>query len=486
MLYKLKDPNWRLQNLYSIVDKRGQKVLFKPNRIQEMVNQDPAQRKRILKARQFGISTYYILKQFDYTIWTPNATCCILAHEQDSIKKLFRIVKRAHMFMPDELRPVVDRGGGSKYEMYFPEINSRIYCDLESRSDTIHWLHASEVAFMKDPERLRATLQAVPLWGRVTQETTPNGMGNFFYDEWNEQNSTYKNFFFPWYLFDEYQLEDASHITDYTDEELEMIDKAKRLFNVDVTKNQIAFRRLKKSELKELFIQEYPEDDQSCFLSSGDAVMDLVLLKRLKDEAPIPIEDNGLVKIYKPYDKTRNYVCGADAAEGKDGDYSTAALVDARSREIVATIRGHLKPFDFAHELNDLCKRYATGGRMLPLLSVERNNHGHAVLLELKEHINYPNLYFRKNDDMPGWVTDKVTRPIMIDTFIEAVENRTFNLNDIDTINECLTLVELNGKIQAAEGKHDDTIIAASIALQMCIEISCLEVYDNIGTKILV
>lgn len=475
---------WRLANLYSIVDKSGEQVPFRENKIQTLIRSNKAKRKRILKARQFGVSTGCVIDIFDRTIWRPNTTSVILAHEQDAIKKLFRIVQRAYAFMPEALRPKLDRGGGSKYEYFFPEINSRIYCDLESRGDTIQNLHISEAAFIDDVNRIRATVEAVPLeTGRVTVETTPNGMGNHFYESWVDPNSTYEHLFFPWFMHSEYKIETFDKLK-YTDEEMQLIANAEDRFGVHITKNQIAFRRHKKSELRELFLQEYPEDDATCFLSSGNPAMDLMIVQEVMSKAEKPIEEDTIVRIYKKPDKSSVYVIGADTAEGVRGDYSAAIVFDATKREQVAVLHGHLKPSDFAHELAALAERYVTRKHNYPLVAVERNNHGHAVLLELEEHIKYPNLY-RANDGRFGWVTDRISRPIMMNALVDAVESKTFTFHDRPTIQEFLTLKMQSGRIEAAEGKHDDLAIASAIGLQMCVEVRVSEVYTNIGSKIL-
>jgi hypothetical protein len=476
------DPFWRLNNLYAIVDKQGNKVRFRENTVQERISSNRARRQMILKARQFGVSTYWLLRRFDKTIWTKNTTTCILAHEQDAIKKLFRIVRRAYDFMDPRLKPRIDRGGGSKYELYFPDINSRIYCDLESRGDTIQQLHVSEAAFIKDPDRLRATLQAVPVDGEVSIETTPFGMGNHFYDMWTDEDQSYARLFFPWYIFEEYRI--PTEKLELTEDERALAKKA-LTYGVKITHPQIAFRRLKQAELKHLFIQEYPEDDSSCFLASGAAAMDLMKVKPLFDACPQPVRtsEDGTLRVFKEYDKTRRYVCGCDTSEGVGRDLSVAQVFDARSREQVAVLAGRWKPQQFAEMTDELCREYTTGGRPHPLLAVERNNHGHAVILELEAHLNYPNLYVHK-DERIGWVTDKVTRPLMIDTFIDGVENKNCILNDRATLGECLTLVDDDGKIEAAPGKTDDRVIAGSIALQMCIESGGLDLYDNIGSRI--
>src|SRR3990167_5875615 len=107
-LDKLKDKSWRLSHLYKIVDKRQQQVPFRPNAIQRAITRVTNNRKMVLKARQFGVSTNEIIDIFDDTIWKPNQTSGIIAHEKDAIVKLFRIVTRAYNFLPEEWRPVID------------------------------------------------------------------------------------------------------------------------------------------------------------------------------------------------------------------------------------------------------------------------------------------------------------------------------------------------------------------------------------------
>ena len=482
--------DWRLDNLYSIVDKQAKRITFKRNAIQKSISDCSNKRKMILKARQFGVSTGCLIEQFDYTITNRNVTSVILAHEQDSIKKLFRIPRRAYNYLDNSFKPVLDRGGGSKHELYFPLLNSRIYCDLESRGDTIHNLHISEMAFIKEPERVLATLQAVPLDGVVTIETTANGMGNLYYDMWTDAEQPYAKLFFPWFMFPEYRIGVES--LELRDEELEFKAKILKNFSIDLTDQQFAYRRYKQKELGKLFLQEYPEDDQTCFLSSGGAAIDLFKVKAMQDSHRPVLREDGNIKIYTEYDRRRKYAVGVDCAEGVEGDSSVAVVFDAHTREQVACLRSaSLKPYQFAEEIHRLCRLYWTEGRLWPLLAVERNNHGHAVLLELNHHIQYPNLFHReidafehKYDDQPGWVTDKITRPLMIDTFIEGLENNSLKLNDLTTLQECLTLVNEEGKIQAATGKHDDCIIACAIAIQMCIECASLSVYDDMQASI--
>lgn len=479
---KLKDKQWRLNNLYYIVDKNSKKIKFKENTVQKRLSSNNSKKKIILKARQMGITTHQVIEMFDYVCWNRNVTAVILCHENDALKKIFNIVKRAYDFMHPSIRPKIDRGGGSVNQLYFPEINSRIFTDLEVRGTTINWLHISEAAFAKW-ERIDATLQAVPIDGTITFETTPNGIGNNFYEFYfDKTNDFYSRFFFPWFFHDEYQM--PTKKINYTDEEKDLMEMALKKFKVKMTKEQIAWQRMKKAELKEMFYQEYPSDEHTCFLTSGDPAINLLVVEEMIKKAKAPITEKGNFKIYKYHQKKHYYVIGADTAEGVGGDYSVAHVYDVTNMELVATLRGHIKPYDFAHQLNELGKMYQRGNDPFPIIAVERNNHGHAVLLELKENLVYRNLFHDK-DERVGWKTDKISRPIMLNGFIEAIESRRISIPDIDTLKECLTLVNNNGKIEAVEGKHDDCVIASSIALQMVIASSSIAMYNEIKSKIL-
>jgi hypothetical protein len=158
-------------------------------------------------------------------------------------------------------------------------------------------------------------------------------------------------------------------------------------------------------------------------------------------------------------------------------------MIDVDTMEQVAQLRGQFKPSDFAHEIYKLCEHYQRGSSIWPFVAVERNNHGHAVLLELDEHINYPNLYLHK-DGRPGWVTDRVSKPIMLNALKDGLENHNLKVNSLDLISEALTLVNNNGKIESSEGKHDDCVVAAAIALQLAIQEKSINL-SNLENRIL-
>lgn len=470
LVMSIHSKKWRMDNLYVIRNKAGKTVLFRKNATQERLDRSKSRWNMTLKGRQQGVSTYYIIRYLDDVLWTENENAVIQSHDRQSLSKLFRICNFAYKNMPEEIKPRIAKGGGSKHEMYFPDINSRISVALEVRSESVSKLHISEYAFM-DKQRFNASIEAVPTdTGEVSIESTPFGM-NHFHDDWVNPDFPYKKHFFPWYFHHENTLKNSGLPTSsYTDEEKELVAKAKKLFDLQIHADQIAWRRFKIAQ-KDLrtFQEEHPEDDVTCFLVSGNSVMDLQMLSDMKNNVSEPLEDNGTVKVWEEYRQGETYVLGADTAEGVGTDYSVATLYHKQSRVQVAQIRGHIKPKRFAEMIVELCDKYVGYQTMPPLVAVERNNHGHAVLLWLEEHLEYDNL-FTHTDDRIGFITNKVTRPIMLDTLIDAIDSEMVKINDLTTIDECMTLVDNNGKIEAMSGKHDDCVMAHAIALQMCLE----------------
>ena len=69
--------------------------------------------------------------------------------------------------------------------------------------------------------------------------------------------------FYPWWWDAQYRVETPEPV-EYTADEQRLVDAN------NLTLEQIKWRRLKQKELGRLFIQEYPEDVITCFLTSGN------------------------------------------------------------------------------------------------------------------------------------------------------------------------------------------------------------------------
>ena len=84
-----KDKAFRMAYLYYIVDKDGQKVLFKPNAAQEILAKNLHGKDIILKARQLGVTTFMCIDALDDALFTPDYRAAIIAHRLEDAKTIF-------------------------------------------------------------------------------------------------------------------------------------------------------------------------------------------------------------------------------------------------------------------------------------------------------------------------------------------------------------------------------------------------------------
>lgn len=433
-----------------------------------------------LKSRQVGLSTLWILYHLDTTLFKQGVITGIMAHELDSLQHLASIVKFALSNMDFPVKLTED----NQKRISFAHNDSTMLIDLEFRSTPLHNLHISEWAFCEN-SRIWATLAAASKTANITGESTGNGMGNDFYGTWmdaKEGKNEYRYRFIPWYAHAEYSLPVVG-LPSYKP------DKREEMFHME--QSQIRFRRQMMSKLKSDFFIEYPEDELDCWGQSGSMFFDqrkILALARdareMDNESP-PFKDEEFYKIWEEPNKEHLYVIGADTAEGIDGDYSTFKVICVHCRREAMAYRGHVR-IDTFYKALDYWGRYYNRC----LLAVERNNHGHAVLLGLSEDCHYPNLYkeekekpiiidlSRPRDEAKlGWNTTANSKAIMLDALKIAVEGSAeedentfhpeFHVRDLVFLSECLTMQRNGNKIEAAQGKHDDTVIATAIAFQM-------------------
>ena len=271
---------WRMEHFYMIKDKARQTVNLVLNPIQNVYWRNQTKRDYILKARKIGFSTLCLIDDLDETIWNRNFTSFIFAHKREDVQKLFKIIQFAYDRMPPEYKPKADYY--NKNELYFKEQGSTIYVGMEARSDTINRLHVSEICFIRDAEKkCAASFEAVPEGdGKIVLETTPNGVGGYAYELYQfaagyktsqyGESSVFTPHFYPWFFHPEYKMpltnsdRDMIKAEQYLNEEEKEFKEAHSL-----TFTQMKWRKVKQSTLGEQFVEQYPEDDMSCFLGSG-------------------------------------------------------------------------------------------------------------------------------------------------------------------------------------------------------------------------
>lgn len=437
-------------------------------------------------------------------------SCAITAHEAKRLPEYFNIVKRAYENLPSVLLPKTRTD--TKYMYEFIErfdsapMDSSIYVATKLRGGTVQKLHITESAYIKDRQELAAgTKQAVPLTGSISEETTGNGY-NDFYDEFMADlgkkeigEFDYKPFFYPWYIDPTYTL--PGELNDITPKE----EQLKQRFNL--TGGQLLWRRWKMNELKaekardgialtgeQLFKQEYPSTISEAFQSGAGNVFDTEELDKKEAKTPLTKQqahqlidgDDSIPESLKQGRKdafdalwllgvnfwvlpqvNHKYVLGADPSDGEGADSSSCDIWDKDTVEQCAQLYRKIRPDEFAEAITLLCQFYSNA-----FAGVE-NNMLTTVLFLSKIYDNY---YFEvkvdektaKKTKKLGWNTNTKTRDLMIDDFIIAFEDGSAKINSAITLAEMKTFVKgENGKREHANGKHDDALFGAFIALQM-------------------
>jgi len=470
----LEDPSWRKNHLYKIKTKDQKLVTFTCNLPQEDYNANKVHKNIILKARQHGFTTDGLLDMLDRTISTKNTNSAIIAHEQKTVQTLFEIVKRGYENLPEALKPRVSFD--NRNELYFPQLDSKIFVALDTRGQTVHNMHISEVAFITNAEeKMTGLLESVPKGGRVTLESTANGMGGYFYDTWVDPNSEFKKHFYNWMWNEEYRDETDKTIEELDSEYAELsvrygtIKDIRHRFQLD--KEQFNFYINKVRRHKEYVMQEYPTTETEAFIASGRNVFHISDLNKHVLLGPIE-RKFGDVLIWEMPMKGFKYVIGCDVAEGLGGDYSTIEVLNAHTGEQAAEYRSnHIPPDMLGDLLIDIGKMFNNA-----LLVIEVNNHGRSVIDGIKRR--YANIYRREVFDKVtnettyqlGWRTTGTTKPMLVDVLEEAIRHEDIRIRSYEAMKELRVFVQTDEQGRqgfGAEGSaHDDLVIALGLAVQ--------------------
>jgi hypothetical protein len=276
---------WRLNNLYYITDKFGDRVRFNMNRAQFTVYSYLLQHPRllILKSRQQGISTFWLVSFFDDSIFRSYLNCGLMAQGTDEASKLLERTK----FLWDNFDPHVLEFLGRKLakdntkEIGFNN-HSSLFIRTSFRSATLHRLHISELAKIanKHPERAKetktGTLQALAPGNIGVIESTAEG-ANMFKTMWTTAVNQMaagklaaKDFlplFLPW-LDDPDCVEAEDQIL--TIEAKDYFAKIEKTTGRILTPQQRNFWVAQSRELEGDIYQEYPATPEDAFSASKD------------------------------------------------------------------------------------------------------------------------------------------------------------------------------------------------------------------------
>ena len=176
---------------------------------------------------------------------------------------------------------------------------------------------------------------------------------------------------------------------------------------------------------------------------------------------------DGYIKLYQlPNQPAFTEYCIGGDTSGEGSDFFTGHVLDARTGTQVATLKHQFDADQYAKQMYCLGKYYRDA-----LIGIEANFDSYPIM-EL-QRLGYVKQYVReaqdtytgKTEKRYGFKTTSLTRPTILSRLIEIVREHCYLLNDKDTLEEMLTVVRNEkGRIEAAEGAHDDLTMALAIA----------------------
>ena len=363
----------------------------------------------VLKYRRGGVTT--VLQGLNYwKTWADqHVVTRTFAHRKEDTESIFTMVSRFYDHQPPEYRHPKTPAGVREIK-YPPPWDSVYMAETAGakgagRGGSVDRLHLSEAAHYPDLAGLHEALRdSVAEGGAYHMETTPNGKdgkGADFYEAWQwatrpESTSPFIPLFFPWHAdpANAAELLAPDELGDLSPLELEM----QRRY--DLAPEQLKWHRAKREDAvavgrnEQSVLQENPNDPKTCFLESGASYFDEALISRAREfqRDPIVVEENGRLRIFEMPQCDTRYVLGADPAEGVGRDESGIVCFNLKTGETAFTWAwDRMPPAAFGRKLAELGRRWTSPGSHVPgYIVVERNNHGHAVLIGLLQLAEYP------------------------------------------------------------------------------------------------
>jgi len=276
---------WRLNNLYTVVDKDANRVRFVMNSSQHKVYAASLQHPRlvILKSRQQGISTFWLVSFLDDALFGEDLSVGLMSQGLSESAVLLKRVKLAWRELPDAIRQflelAISRDNSSEISL---SNGSTIYINTSFRSATLQRLHISEYGKIsaKHPERAietkTGTLQAIRPGNTVAIESTAEG-DNLFKQMWDQAieaevrasrvggvyaGKDFKPVFLSW-------LDDPDCVSDtpelLTPKQEEYFDALEEVRGGVIEVEQKNFWVAQWRELDERIYQEYPATPEEAF-----------------------------------------------------------------------------------------------------------------------------------------------------------------------------------------------------------------------------
>jgi hypothetical protein len=406
----------------------------------------------VLKSRQTGISTLTAGYSLWKMIFNQDYNVLVIAIKQEVAKNLVTKVRVMYDNLPSWLK--VASAEDNKLSLRLvngSQVKAIPSSPDAGRSEALSLLVVDEAAFVPDINEIWASATpALSTGGSCIALSTPNGVGNWFHQQWvgaEEQTNEFNPIYLHWTVHPERDQR-------WRDEQTKVLGE-------------------------KLAAQECDCD----FISSGDTVIAPELLMWYKETfVKDPIEKSGFDGNYWKWeypDYAKSYMVVADVARGDGSDYSAFHVFDIENNVQVAEYRGKMETKDYGNFLVAVGTEWNNA-----LLVIENANIGWAVIQQVIDR-NYQNLYYQTQDykyidiekqytnkfnaeerrQIAGFTTSAKTRPLIISKLDEYFRNKEVVVQSLRLIDELFTFIWLTNRAEAMRGYNDDLVMAFSIGL---------------------
>lgn len=464
-----------IEQLFMIADKQGNDVDFQLNNTQAKLDADFASRNIVPKARQEGVSAYILARFLAACMMYRNTKAVVISHDKESTQ---RLLDRVHYYINHIRGPQPIIKHSSKNNISFPKMDSVFYIGTAGsrefgRGDTISHLHCSEYAFWSDPKKLmKGLLQAVPMTGEITIESTGNGFNDYHSRcmKAEKGQSVWKLHFFNWLDFPEYEMQLDDVEKKYLITHLDKMLEEDYLYEIGLPLEKIMWRRFKLDELDydlAAFKQEYPMTLDECFQMTSQSIFHMVKYEATPEWKNV---DRGAWMLDGHPEGDKHYMLGGDVAGGVGQDASVVEIFCLEDMEQVGEyINNKIDPEFFAYEVARIARHYNNA-----FCVVENNNHGILTLSALEKI--YPKELIYKDDSTSasneektlfqlGYKTTKRNKPLMIGR-LRTLLAHELTIHSPILRGELTTFIETEkGSLEAQDGCNDDCVMASACAV---------------------
>ncbi len=447
------DPIYFLKRYVYIQTSEG-RMLFVPYQFQEkllfLLNKHD--RTLILKSRQLGITTLTAAYALWLIIFNKDQSILALAPTQEKAKNIVDKVRFAYSNLPSWLKvPSVEDNKLTLILSNGSKVKAASGASESARGYTANVLILDEAAFIENAEDLWGSAQqTLATGGRAIVLSTPNGVGQWFHQQWVGAEAEENNFI-----------------------------PIRLAWNVHPSRDQ----KWRDDQDRELGKRLAAQECDCNFNSSGDTYFESEDLEYYAQRTVDPIETRGpnrdyWVWEYPIFDKS--YMVIVDTAKGDGSDSSVIQVMDVFTGSQVAEYRGDMD----TKSLSKFAVAIATDYNVA-LLVVENTGLGHATISDVLE-LNYNNIYYSPKGDSlnvssyltqyydndtsrmtPGFTTSTKTRPEVLLSFKQYIRDHSISLNSRRLSSEMATFIWKNSKPQAQSGYHDDCVMAYAIGMYL-------------------